>query len=371
VNDSVTRVLQLIKGLDRGGAERLLVDALRYRDTNAFDHEVAYISHGHGAMLPSIEELGIPTHCLEGDRGPAWIGRLRSLVAERSIDVVHVHSPYAAIGARLAWRRTEHPRIVYTEHNMWESYHPATRWGNLLTFPRNDFVFAVSEHVRGSIRYPAPLSRRRMPQVETLLHGIDRLAIMRQATLDGVREEFGIESDAPVIGCVANFRPQKAHSVLLDATLLIRRSVPNVRLVLVGGGHLENDIRRLVHRMGLDPTVVFTGTRSDAPRIAGCFDVFVLSSVIEGLSIALIEAMALGKPAVVTDAGGLPEAVPNGGGIVVPAGDHRKLAEAVTGLLVDPDLRRGMGEVARHWAAEFDVRKTARRLEEVYSQVMA
>jgi len=293
------------------------------------------------------------------------------LVDERSLDLVHVHSPYAATGARLAWRHSEHPRIVYTEHNMWESYHRATRWGNLLTFPRNDFVFAVSEHVRGSIQYPALLSHRRMPHVETLLHGIDRLAIMHQASLDGVREEFGIDRDAPVIGCVANFRPQKAHSVLLEATLLIRRSFPDVRLVLVGGGQLENEIRRLVQRMRLDPTVVFTGARSDAPRIASCFDVFVLSSAIEGLSIALIEALALGKPAVVTDAGGLPEAIPKGGGIVVPAGDHRRLAEAVTGLLVDPTLRRGMGEVARQWAAEFDVRKTVRHIEDAYLTVMA
>ena len=152
---------------------------------------------------------------------------------------------------------------------------------------------------------------------------------------------------------------------------MVRDSVPTVRLVLVGGGPHENAVRSKAHHLGLDSTVVFTGVRSDAPRIATCFDVFVLSSVIEGLSMALIEAMALGKPAVVTDAGGLPEAIPAGGGLIVPAGDARMLAEGVTRLLEDPALRVAMGEIARHRAADFDVRKTVERIEAVYSELLA
>jgi glycosyltransferase involved in cell wall biosynthesis len=367
----MTRVLQLIKGLDRGGAERLLVDALRFRDAATFEYEVAYLLRGSDAMVPAIEALGVPIHCLEGGLDPRWLGRLRALVDARSIDLLHVHSPFMGIGARLVGMRSARPRIVYTEHSVWEGYHRATRWGNLLTFPRNDFVFAVSDHVRDSIRYPRGLSGRRMPEVTTLRHGIDRSAVMAQSVGAGVREELGIGRDEPVVGCVANFRPQKAHGVLLDAMRLVRRSVPGVRLVLVGGGELEGAIRRSVHRMGLDPTVIFTGARPDAPRIASCFDIFVLSSVVEGLSIALIEAMALGKPAVVTDAGGLPEAIPPGGGIVVPAGDPRSLADGITRLLLDPALRREMGQVARRWSVTFDVRETVRRIEDVYSGLLA
>lgn len=367
----MTRILQLIKGLDRGGAERLLVDALRFRDAAAFDYEVAYLLRGSDAMVPAIEALGVPIHCLEGGLDPGWVARLRRLLDARAIDLVHVHSPFAGIGARLVGRGSRRPRIVYTEHNGWESYHRATRWGNLLTFSRNDFVFAVSEHVRGSIRLPSPLSGWRMPRVDTLYHGIDRQAIALQAVDEGVREALGIAANAPVVGCVANFRPQKAHDDLLKAALLIRESVPAFRLVLVGGGPLENAVRSAVHRMGLDTTVVFTGARADVPRIVTCFDVFVLSSRMEGLSIALIEAMSLGKPAVVTDAGGLPEAIPDGGGIVVPAGNPRALADGVTRLLLDPQLRGQMGDVARAWSSEFDIRKTVRRIEGVYAELLA
>jgi glycosyltransferase involved in cell wall biosynthesis len=237
--------------------------------------------------------------------------------------------------------------------------------------PPGDFVFAVSEHVRGSIRIPSPLPRTRMPRVDTLYHGIDRQAIALQADGEGIRESLGIAADAPVIGCVANFRPHKAHGDLLQATLRIRGAVPDVRLVLVGGGPLEHAVRSSVHRMGLDSTVVFTGARADVPTIVSCFDVFVLSSRMEGLSIALIEAMSLGKPAVVTDAGGLPEAIPSGGGIVVPAGQPRALADGVIRLLLDPDLRRRMGHVAEAWSSEFDIRKAVRRIEGVYEELLA
>lgn len=366
----MTRILQLIKGLDRGGAERLVVDALRFRDASAFDYEVAYLLRGSDAMVPTIEALGIPIHCLRGGLDGAWVGRLRRLVDTRGIDLVHVHSPFAGIGARLLRPRSHRPRIVYTEHNGWESYHPATRWGNLLTFSRNDFVFAVSEHVRRSIRVPPVLSRRPLPRVVTLYHGIDREAIAMQADGDGVREGLGIATDAPVVGCVANFRPHKAHGDLLKATLRIRDAVPDVRLVLVGGGPLEHAIRSAVHRMGLDTTVVFTGARADVPTIVSCFDVFVLSSRMEGLSIALIEAMSLGKPAVVTDAGGLPEAIPSGGGVVVPAGEPQALADGVIRLLRDPELRGRMGEVARVWSSEFDIRRAVRRIEGVYAELL-
>ena len=102
------RVLQLIKGLDRGGAERLLVDMLHYRDAAAFDYEVAYLLPGSDAMVPAIEELDIPARCLEAGRGPGWARRLKALVSEHSIDLVHVHSPFAAIGARLSLRGSEY-----------------------------------------------------------------------------------------------------------------------------------------------------------------------------------------------------------------------------------------------------------------------
>lgn len=364
------RILLLIKSLDRGGAEQLLLRALRHRDRARFDYQVAYLLCGHQALAEEIRDLNVPVHCLAGRRPGEWVDRLAALVRVNSIDLVHVHSPHMAIGARLRFPRRMDPPLVYTEHSLWEGYRRATYWGNLLTYPRNDHVFAVSQHVRSSIRYPGPLSRRPLPPMETLYHGVDARSLVVGAGRDGARRELGIAEAAPVVGCVANFTPQKDHGTLLEATALIRRAVPDFRLVLVGGGPLEVDVRREARARGLTSTVVFTGPRVDVPRLMDCFDVFVLSSMQEGLSIALVEAMALGKPPVVTRVGGLPEVVVDGAGVVVPARDPRVMADELVRLIADPARRRRIGEAARRRAEDFDIRRAVARIEEVYAELL-
>lgn len=366
------RILHLIKGLARGGAEQLLVSQAPYLDRGRFYYEVAYLDPDHNSLVSKLEGAGLPVLCLDGGRGTEWIGRVRRLVREHDIDLVHVHSPYVAIGMRLAiWGRSS-PRLVYTEHSVWDFYHPATYWGNILTYPRNDHVFAVSDHVRRSVRYPWLLRFRRLPPVETLYHGLDPAAVHLWSPSDGVREELGIPHEAPIVGTVANFRGGKGHSILLEAAVLVRDLVPAVRFVLVGHGPLEAEIRRRAAELGLDGTVVFTGVREDAPRVAGAFDLFALPSLSEGLAIALIEAMALGRPAVVSRVGGLTEVVEHGKqGLVVNPGDPPALAEAIVTLLRDVGLRQQLGEAGRVRAATFDIRNAVRRHEEVYTELLA
>src|SRR5207247_2752707 len=143
-------------------------------------------------------EAGLRAHCLHGDRSPGWIVRLILLVRRGRFDLLHAHSPVAAIGARLAFPRRTGLPIVYTEHNVWERYDRRTYWANALTFWRNDHVIAVSEHVRTSMRYPSPLRLLPMPPVETCYQGIDLSTAATIGSFDGVREELGIPSDAPV-----------------------------------------------------------------------------------------------------------------------------------------------------------------------------
>ena len=135
---------------------------------------------------------------------------------------------------------------------------------------------------------------------------------------------------------------------------------------------MEAEIRRQTSELGLDQTVLFAGHRHDAARLAGAFDVFALASLYEGLSIALLEAMALGTPAVVTDVGGLPEVVEHGRqGMVVRPGDPRGLADAIVALLEDADLRERLGRECKRRAAEFDIRAAVRRTEEVDEELLA
>lgn len=362
-------VLIVIKGLGRGGAEQLLLSGVPYLDTERYRYQFAYLLPWKDSLVPELAGAGFAVHCLDGAKGAAWAGRLRALVRREGIDLVHAHSPVAAAGVRaVAGRRT---RVVYTEHNLWGRYHRATWAANLATFPRNDHVFAVSETVADSIRYPGPLRLLPMPPVETLHHGLDPAALPAPGH-DGVRGELGIPEDAPVVGNVANFKAAKDHATLLRAAAQVREAIPAVRFVLVGQGPLEAEARRLAGELGLDATVVFAGFRTDATRLMAAFDAFALSSTYEGLPIALIEAMATGCPAVVTRVGGTPEVVADGvQGFLVPPRDPAALAAGLTRLLGDPTLRAGMGAAAADRAQDFDIRKAVRRMEQVYAQLLA
>jgi glycosyltransferase involved in cell wall biosynthesis len=211
-----------------------------------------------------------------------------------------------------------------------------------------------------------------MPPIETLYHGYDPTTLRRGEPVDGVREALGIPPDAPVVGTVANFRPHKGYRHLLDAAARVRDAIPEVRFVLVGLGPLEGEIRRRARELDLGETVVMAGYREDVGEVAEAFDVFTLASVYEGLSIALVEAMALGKPVVVTEAGGLPEVVEDGKqGLVVRRGDPPALADGILALLRNPDLRTRLGESGRDRAAQFDIRRAARRVQAVYEKLLS
>ena len=209
--DRRTRVLLLVKGMGRGGTQRLLVNAAPFLDRSRFDYEVAYLLPANSALVPELEAGGLEVSCLDGRRGVGWVGRLASLVRKRRIELVHAHSPYAAVGARLGISRTV--RLVYTEHNVWASYRPATRCANALTYWRNDHVFAVSEAVRASIGLPRPLRRLARAPIETLYHGHGAPGADPTGTAGALRRDLGIPADAPLVRVVASFKPRRAIGI--------------------------------------------------------------------------------------------------------------------------------------------------------------
>lgn len=367
----MNRVLLAIKGLGRGGAEQLVLSYARHLDRARYEVEVAYLLPWKDALVTELQSEGVAVHCLGGSVEFGWVTRLKRLVRERRIDLTHVHSPYVAIGARLALSRRM--PLVYTEHNVWDRYHRATYWGNLLTFPRNDYVFAVSNHVRESIRYPWFVPYRTVPPLESLYHGPDREAVREASESDpaSVRRELDIPPGAPVVGSVANLKAHKGHEYLLRAACIVKEEIPGTRFVLVGRGPMEALLRRRVHELRLDEEIIFAGFREDALKLTNCFDVFVLPSLHEGLSIALIEAMALGKPAIVTSVGGLPEVVEDGiHGNVIPPRDPVVLADAIVRLLRDDALRKSFGVASRERARAFDVEQAVARVGDVYGRLL-
>lgn len=363
-------MLWLIKGLGVGGAERLLVSSAQARDRESFDYEVAYLLPWKDAFVADLEAQGLQVHCLHGDKewDLGWARRLRRRLAERPVDILHVHSPYVAGIARLLVRTLPpgvRPALVGTEHIPWEGCSRPTRVLNSLTFPLDDAHLAVSNVVLESI------PRRHRRRVETVVHGVVLASIREQlGSRTEVRVELGAAPGEVLVGTVANFRPQKAYPDLLAAAALVRDSGAPVRFVVVGQGPLEYEVRRLRADLGLDGSILLLGQRDDAMRVmAGC-DVFVLASHYEGYPVAVMEALALGLPVVATRVGGVPEAVRDGvEGLLVPPGRPDVLAKSVVRLADDPELRAGMARNALVRGDRFDISGAVRRIEDIYRAV--
>ena len=369
--DGRRRVLWLIKGLGPGGAEQLLVNQARGHDAARFDIRCAYLVPWKHHQVAPLEATGVPVVLLDGARDwdLRWAWRLRRLLVDDPVDVVHNHSPLVAAVCRLLVRTlpgSVRPALVYTEHNNWARHNRWTRLANQLTYRLDDYTLAVSADVVASI--PERLRGR----VHVLVHGIvlEEVAAARRQR-EAVRAELGIAEDAVVGGNGANFRREKDYPTLLEAArrALTASEVP-LRFVSVGQGPLEAEMRALHASMGLGDRFVLLGYRDDAVRVMSAFDVFTLTSRHEGLPVALMDACALGLPTVATAVGGIPQVITDGvEGILVEPGDLDALADGYVAVASDPERRAEMGEAASKAAGQVDIAVAQEQLERIYTHV--
>jgi glycosyltransferase involved in cell wall biosynthesis len=197
----------------------------------------------------------------------------------------------------------------------------------------------------------------------TVHEGID-LARVEAAPAANVHEEFWLPHQAPVVGNVAALVRHKGHRHLIGAAAIVLRDIPDARFLIAGEGELRPILERQIREQRLEKHVFLAGFRPDILSLHKGFDIFVMSSVTEGLGTSLLDAMACAKPVVATAAGGIPEVVVDGEtGLLVPPRDDRALAAAVVRLLRDEALRARMGaaglaRVRNHFSAERMVRDT-------------
>ncbi len=364
------RILVLIKGLGVGGAERLLEASLPYLNRDRFSYQIGYLLPWKTALVPAFVEAGVPVHCLDmGSPGDLRVVmRLVALLRREQIDLVHAHLPVAGIWGRVAARLAGVPRVVYTEHNVPQRYARLTRMLNHRTYRMNDIVIAVSDEVRRTI---AGYANGR-PRILTVQNAVDVEALAATvADAAAVRREFGFPPQALVVTTVGNLTLKKGHAFLLEAARRVVARHPNARFLVIGQGPLARSLQAQADRLGLNGTVVFAGFRADAVRLLAASDVFVLSSLFEGLPVTLLEAMALGKPSVATRTGGIPEITDEGSSVLVAPGDVDALADGIGGLLDLPALRLRLGAAAQERArSRYGVRHMVRAVEQLYADLL-
>ena len=214
------------------------------------------------------------------------------------------------------------------------------------------------------------------PKPVSVIHGaVDTTRFHSDAEARLGRAEFGLKMTTPVIGMVARFQPHRRHDLMIAAMDRLQKSVPLIRLILVGRGEHRPVIEQLVRGRGLDQRVIFAGYRDrDLPQIYAAMDILVMPAAgSDGSCRAALEAMAVGRPVVGFPVGALPETIVEGvTGHLVPEGDAEALADCLSALLSDRPRMQAMGEAARkRIEAEFTEALRVRKTEEFYNSLIA
>ena len=359
-------VLQLLQGLNIGGIERMVESLVRGLDPAAFRTSFCTFDW-RGTLAGQLEAAGYPLYHRKrrGGFDVGWIAWLARRLQRESIDIVHAHNATALFYGALATSLVPHTRLLYTEHDRAFPSARRERIVHALLARRTHAVATVSATLRQHL-----LRWERFPpaRVHVIRNGV-QMPVPQQSRA-AMRRELDV-GERPVAGIVARLAGVKNHALLLRAWKLVLVEVPEAVLLVVGDGSQEQSLRTLHAQLDLGASVRFLGFRQDISELLQAMDVFVLSSLSEGLSLTLLEAEACGLPVVATRVGGNPEVVLDGEtGLLVPSAQERPLAEALARLLQDAHLRRQLGERGRaYYEQHFTLAAMLRGYVDLYCQL--
>ena len=377
------KLLWLIDSLTVGGAEALVVPFARGLDRQRFDLTVCAMATITGnAIEKRLRDDGVRVVNLEARslRDRAAFRRLKAFVLAERIGLVHAHLTYSGIWSALLSRSTGIPSItsLHVAPAASRALQKSARQkilttvrDRLMRFAVNrwsDRVVMVSAALRDSYVRSGGIRRSKIRVVHNGIE-VERFARDRAGTRARLIREFDIPPQAAIVVTVSVLRAGKGIDVLLDAA----RAVPGAYFLIAGDGPMAAEWRQLATSHGVDARIRWAGHRNDVDALlAGC-DVFAHPTLSDAFPTVLLEAMAAGLPIVASDVGGIPEiVVPGETGLLVPAGDARPLAAALTDLLSSHEKGRQMGERARAIATErFSIESWLRNLTAVYDEVLA
>jgi glycosyltransferase involved in cell wall biosynthesis len=339
-------VLVIVRPTRQAGAEMVLVQAAARLNPARF--RVTF-----GLLTPDEENL-IPPHIptinfnLPQLYGLAWLKfflRLCWVLLQNKIQIIHVNSYIPGNYARLAAILTGVPIII-------DHWHGFTRFSlkrKLICRLLGRFTALSLAVSPGVAAHLIKNCRLNPAKVRVVPNGIDWARFQKGRPRELVRQELELPLNLPVVGLVARLEHWgKGHQELFEALTLIQEQHP-AQALIVGGGRRLSEMQQLAGTLGLSEVVHFLGDRRDIPDLLAAMDVFVLPSHSEGVSLALLEAMAAGLPVIVSRVGGLPEVVRHAeNGLLIPVGDAAALAQSLTRVLEDPAWAQTLGDNARH-----------------------
>jgi glycosyltransferase involved in cell wall biosynthesis len=364
------RVLQVVLSLDPGGTERLVVEIAR-RLHEELPMAVCCLDDP-GAWAETLERDGIRVTPLRRANGfHPTLGRALARVArDHRADVLHCHhySPFVYGAIAKLW--APGVRIVFTEHGRLSDAGPSPkrRLANRILSRVPDAVFAVSRELRDHLVGEGFRART----AGVIYNGIEPGPVVTPGTRANVRARLGVSPNTVVIGTIARLDPVKNLRTLIAAVATLKQEQRPTALVIVGDGPERQSLEGAAAEFGVERQVCFLGQREDARDWLTACDIYANSSISEGVSLTILEAMAASLPVVATAVGGTPEVVDDTCARLVPSRNADALATAIRELADDSLLRVRMGAAGRRRVEDvFTIERMVRDYRDVYCRVVA
>ncbi|HID56525.1 TPA: glycosyltransferase [Candidatus Poribacteria bacterium] len=365
------KILHITLSIDRGGLETLVL-RLCAGIGDGFEPLICTFSPG-GDLQSGFKRLCVPVYHLVKPEGltPFLPLRVASLIGELKVDLIHTHNVGPLIYGGLASIITGLP-LVHTEHSRLPQHEKRLRSIEKALSLKASKIVAVSKCVADQLINEQGI---RPDKVMIIPNGVDvdLFAKARQGR-DDVRKELGIGDGEIVIGTVGRLAAVKDYATLIQAFALVKAGEEKtVKLLMVGDGPEREKLERTADEIGVREHVIFLGMRDDVPELMAAMDIFALSSIDEGLPLAILEAMSAGLPIVATEVGGIPEAVEHGlNGFLLPPRSPQRMAIALQKLIDEPELRRRFSIWARRRVVErFSIRAMIKAYRSIYKEILS
>lgn len=339
--------------MDMGGSERLVHNLARNLDRSLFNPSIAWFFGNR--ILKEFEDLNIPLYHVPKVRriNFSTMLKLGDIIKSKDIDIVNAHHFMSMVYSYMGCKITNHAKLIYTEHSVWEIEHVSWKWRIVGSHLLNqaDAAVGVNSSVTKQIKKQFKIVDNKIFSIQ---NGVDLEAFGNNSNKAYFKNNLGFTNNEKIIGIVANFKKIKNHIFLLKAFNELTIDYKNTRLLLIGQGfkddadNTELELRKFVNEKKLNDKILFLGYRSDIPALLHIMDIFCLTSFKEGLPISLIEAMAAGIPVVGTDVEGIKDVIiPDKNGYLVNSNDVTGLKNTLLSLINNESLRQKMGREAK------------------------
>jgi glycosyltransferase involved in cell wall biosynthesis len=357
------KIVHVVEDLKIGGIERIIEHIALFLNARRFEIDVLCLSEG-GAIADKLvtHKKNVTILNITNFHNPFSVLKVATWLKRKKIDIVHTHGYPAGVLGRVASFFAGVPCIFHHVHSTYFNLHKRNHLIERFLGRFTQKVICCSESVK---RYV--LEQENIPEDKLIViyNGIPEPKTLKASEVKGLRKSLDIPRKSKVIGCVASLTQHKGHRYLLEAL----QTIDDTYLLLIGDGPLRRKLADKASTLNIDSRVIFAGSQIEATLYMHIMDIVVLSSAErEGLGISLIEAMALSKPVVATNIGGIPEVVDDGRtGILVSPRDSDALANALRKLLTSAELMRDLGLQGRERYIEmFTLNNMLRRIEELY-----